>query len=130
VHDSVREVGDMAYTFLLEFSRQSPGPEQIVRNFSDSCSGKKAELSDVRNNQQTFVIQSYQLDPPEVRVSFGDVCRNTTHGARNGDACAYVKAVWHSFDRATNKTETASGVDQVNAIYDGSRWWLCNSDFF
>jgi len=130
VHDSSGEVGDMATTFLLEFSRQSPSPSEILRNFSDACSGKRAELSDVTNNQNRYVIQSYRIDPAQVKVSFNGVCDNTDHGARNGDACAYVPSTWHSLDKTTNKTETATGTDQVNATYDGSRWWLCNSDFF
>jgi len=130
VHDSAGEVADMANTFMLEFSQQNPGPSQILRNFSDACSGKKAENDDITNNQKNFVIQSYRLDPATVTVSFSGTCKYTDHGTRSGDACAYVGATWKSFDKLTNRVETAQGTDQLNAIYDGSRWWLCNSDFF
>jgi IPT/TIG domain len=130
VHDSAGEVGDMASTFMLEFSQQNPGPSQILRNFSDSCAGKKAENDDISNNQKNFVIQSYKLDPATVTVNFAGSCRYTDHGTRNGDACAYVGATWRSFDKLTNRVETAQGTDQLAAIFDGSRWWLCNSDFF
>ena len=130
VHESAGEVGDMANTFMLEFSQQNPGPSQILRNFSDACSGKKAENDDITNNQKNFVIQSYRLDPATVTVSFSGTCKYTDHGTRSGDACAYVGATWKSFDKLTNRVETAQGTDQLNAIYDGSRWWLCNSDFF
>jgi hypothetical protein len=130
VHDSAGEVADMANTFMEEFSRQSPSASQIVRNFHDGCSGKKAETDDVNNNQNRFIIQSYRLDPAQVTVAFGGTCKYTDHGARTGDACGYVGATWHSLNRNTNKTETATGTDQLNAIYDGGRWWLCNSDFF
>jgi len=130
VHDSSGEVADMANTFMQEFSRQSPSASQIVRNFHDGCSGKKAETDDVNNNQNRYIIQNYRLDPAQVTVSFGGTCKYTDHGARTGDACGYVGATWHSMNRNTNKTETASGTDQLNAIFDSGRWWLCNSDFF
>jgi len=130
VHDSVGEVADMANTFMLEFSQQNPGPSQIVRNFNTSCAGDQAELDDVTNNQKNFVIQSYKLDPATVTVAFGGSCKYTDHGPRNGDACAYVGATWRSFNKQLNRNETAQGTDQINAIFDGSRWWLCNSDFF
>jgi hypothetical protein len=130
VHDSAGEVADMANAFMLEFSKQSPSPSQIVRNFYDGCSGKRAENDDVTNNQNRYVIQSYHLDPAQVKLSFGGTCDNTSHGARSGDACAYVGATWHSLDKTTNKTETVVGTDQLNSVFDGSRWWLCNSDFF
>jgi hypothetical protein len=130
VHDSPGEVADMANTFMLEFSQQNPGPDQIVRNFYDGCPGKKAEDDDVTNNQKNFVIQSYKLDPATVTVAFDGTCKYTQHGARNGDACAYVGATWHSLNKQTGHNDTAVGTDQLNAIFDGSRWWLCNSDFF
>lgn len=130
VHDSAGEVADMANTFMLEFSQQNPGPSQIVRNFYDGCPGKNAENDDVTNNQKNFVIQSYKLDPAQVTIAFDGTCKYTDHGARNGDACAYVGATWHSFDKLTNRNETSQGTDQLNAIFDGTRWWLCNSDFF
>lgn len=130
VHDSVGEVADMANTFMTEFSQQNPGPSQIVRNFNDGCTGKQAEIDDITNNQKNFVISSYKLDPATVTVSFGGTCKYTEHGGRTGDACAYVGATWRSFDKLTNRNETAQGTDQIDAIFDGSRWWLCNSDFF
>jgi hypothetical protein len=130
VHDSAGEIADMANTFMLEFSKQSPSPSQIVRNFADDCSGKKAELSDVTNNQNRFKINGYNLDNAQVKVSFGGSCDYTEHGVRSGDGCAYVGATWNSLDKQSNQNVTASGTDQINAIYEGSRWWLCNSDFF
>ncbi len=130
VHDSAGEIADMANTFMLEFSRQSPGPSQIVRNFSDACRGKQDELSDVTNNQNRFVINSYHLDNAQVKVAFGGSCDYTEHGTRSGDGCAYVGATWNSFDKTLKQNTSVSGTDQINAIFDGSRWWLCNSDFF
>jgi hypothetical protein len=137
VHDSVNEVGDMARTFLEDFSRQERSPEDVVRNFADGCSGKAAELLDVRNNQRTFEILSWSVGDPDVTVRFGGVCQ---HRNRAGDACARLEVDWRS--RCINETRLngdkvcdlgqtsrATGVDQVAARYLSGRWWLCNSDF-
>ncbi|MFI5077200.1 MAG: IPT/TIG domain-containing protein [Vicinamibacteria bacterium] len=127
LHASAKEVRDMAVDFLVEFSQQRLSPEQIVRNFSDSCPGKSDELRDVRDNQDKRTITSYNVEPnPPVEVAFGGVCRDR---GRHGDACAYVPVRWQSTVKATGKPETAIGTDQVNAIYENSRWRLCDSDF-
>lgn len=126
VHDSRREVGDMAYDFLVDFSQQRLSPEQVIRNFSGSCRGTDDELGDVQRNQREKTINSYRVDPPSVDVGFGGTCRER---GRGGDACAYVNVEWRSTDKASTRTETARGVDQVAAIYQGGRWWLCSSDF-
>ena len=127
LHASAKEVRDMAVEFLVEFSQQRLSPEQIVRNFSDSCPGKRDERDQVRNNQATFTITSYSVEPnPPVQVAFGGVCRDR---GRAGDACAYVPVRWESFYKVDGKKEIATGTDQVSAIYEGDRWRLCDSDF-
>jgi hypothetical protein len=131
VHDSRGEVSDMAYTFLLEFSRQSPSPQEILRNFSDACPGKSSELTDVVVNQRDGIITSYTLDQPQVTIAFGSTCTFVAHGARSADACAYVHAHWHTIDRTTHQDRPdVVGIDQVGAVFDGTRWWLCDSDWF
>ena len=64
----------MAVEFLIDFSQQRLSPEQVVRNFTDTCRGKASELEDVRRNQQEFTITSYSVEPnPPVEVAFGIV---------------------------------------------------------
>jgi hypothetical protein len=127
LHASAKEVRDMAVDFLTEFSQQRLAPEQIIRNFSDSCHGKVDELDDVRKNQRDRKINTYFVEPnPPVEIAFGGVCRNR---GRTGDACAYVPVRWQSTIVASGGSELAVGNDQVNAIYQGNRWWLCDSDF-
>jgi hypothetical protein len=127
LHASAKEVRDLAVEFLLEFSQQRNSPQQIVRNFSDSCRGKAEELHDVQVNQDEKTINSYSVEPnPPVDIAFGGVCRNR---GRVGDACAYVPVRWQSTVKASGKPELAVGNDQVNAIYESSRWRLCDSDF-
>jgi hypothetical protein len=127
LHASAKEVRDLAVEFLLEFSQQRNSPQQIVRNFSDSCRGKAEELHDVAVNQDEKIINSYSVEAnPPVDIDFGGVCRNR---GRIGDACAYVPVRWQSTVKASGKPELAVGNDQVNAIYENSRWRLCDSDF-
>lgn len=131
VHDSSGEVSDMVSTFLLEFSKQSPSPNEILRNFFDACPGKGHELDDVIANQEDGIITSYTLDRPQVDIAFDGACKFVAHGRRSSDACAYVHAHWHTINRVTHQDlPDATGTDQVGAVFDGSRWWLCDSDWF
>lgn len=127
LHASVSEVRDLAVEFLTEFSQQRVSPDQMVRNFSDSCRGKDLERDDIRTNQRDFTITAYTVEPnPPVEIDFGGVCRDR---GRVGDACAYVAVRWDSIFRPSGRREIATGIGQLNAIYENSRWRLCDSDF-
>jgi hypothetical protein len=127
LHASAKEVRDMAVDFLVAFSQQRLSPDTIVSNFSDTCPGKREERDQVRDNQVKFTITSYSVEPnPRVDVAFGGVCRDRD---RAGDACAYVPVRWVSTVKADGSTETATGTDQISAIYENDRWRLCDSDF-
>lgn len=129
VHDSVKEISDMAREFLLDFSLQRP-ESVILKNFTVSAGcpkGRAAEASDVKINQSTYTIQSYTIGTPDVAVRFAGACR---YRDRLGDACAYVPSIWNSLDKTKNNAPTlADGTDQVTAMYEGNRWYLCDSDF-
>jgi hypothetical protein len=128
LHASTKEVRDLAVEFLVDFSQQRLSPEQVVRNFSDSCRGKGEELEDVRKNQREMTITSYNVESnPPVEIAFGGVCRER---GRTGDACAYVPVRWDSIEKSNGRRWVTIGNDQVNAIYENSRWRLCDSDFF
>ena len=127
LHASEKEVRDLAVEFLVEFSQQRLSPQQIIRNFTDSCRGKDEELADVIRNQNEMIINSYTVEPnPPVDIEFGSTCRNR---GRTGDACVYVPVRWQSTVKADGKPQLAVGTDQVNAIYESNRWRLCDSDF-
>ena len=85
VHNSLKEVGDIARKFLVDFSEQALPPEQVVANFSDVCKGKSDELLDVRNNQRNFDITAYTVGQPAVGINFGGFC---PYRFRFGDGCA------------------------------------------
>ena len=86
LHNSPKEVGDLASEFLLDFSKQLD-PAVVMRNFTPTCPGTADELGDVRNNQANFLITSYTVGTPATRADFTGTCpfRN-----RFGDACAIV----------------------------------------
>jgi hypothetical protein len=128
LHASAKEVRDLAVEFLRDFSEQRLPPDQVVRGFSDSCRGKADELEDVRRNQRDFTITSFSVEAnPPVDVAFGGVCRDR---GRTGDACTYVNVRWDSIEKGNGRRWVTTGVDQVSAVYENSRWRLCDSDFF
>jgi hypothetical protein len=125
VHNSIREVGDLAELFLLEFSKQLE-PTFVMRNFTPTCQGTADELGDVQNNQRNFIITAYSVGTAATTVPFTGRCsfRN-----RFGDACALVPVEWHSTVRATGQAIWTRGIDQVTAILENDQWRLCASDY-
>lgn len=137
VHDSAREIGDMAVQFLVDFSKQLP-PAEVLKNFTDSCAGKASELADVQRNQRCFTINSYKVGGATTAIGFKGVC---SFRSRPGDACTSVPVEWNvtyissaaECDGRTGKPvgtkETSVGLDWLASVYLNSRWWLCDSDF-
>jgi hypothetical protein len=125
LHNSPREVSDLASEFLLDFSKQLD-PAFVMKNFTPTCPGTADELNDVRNNQANFVITSYTVGTPATRADFTGTCpfRN-----RFGDACAIVPVEWHSTIKSNGRAIWTRGFDQVTAILENDRWKLCASDY-
>jgi hypothetical protein len=130
----VKEVGDMAHQFILDFSDSSIGVPQVMRNFQPGCYGTEEESGDVTNNRRYFRIEKSTVIPKATMINFGGRCifRN-----KEGDACARVYARWESTvlqdvgDLKKGQTTVATGVDQLTAFYyrDQKRWRLCDSQF-
>jgi len=127
VHDSVKEVGDLAVDFLVGFSKQLD-PAFVVRNFSDSCGGKADEKSDVQKNNDQNTVNSYTIGNPATTVGFIGKAGCPFRGVF-GDACSQVPVEWHSTAKATGVSGVAKGTDQVAAILENDQWRLCASDF-
>lgn len=141
LHNSIKEVGDLARQFLLDFSDSSLDVPYVMRNFQPDCYGTDSETSDVANNRSNFNIIQSNVAASATTVKFGGIC---TFRAKPGDGCARVPVYWKSvakkdlYDGFTGElalrkgqTEEASGVDQVAAMYyrDQGRWRLCDSQF-
>jgi hypothetical protein len=125
LHDSRKEVRDMAEQFMDDFSHSEVPKSTVMRNFLDSCRTPTGEDADVDKNRELWHIDSYKQDgSTSVDLRFGIRCEKDV-GAF--DACAYVPWEWHSTCKRTGQKSNVSGKDQVSAIYQGNRWWLCTS---
>ena len=130
VHDSVREVGDLALDFLFLFSTSSVSPENVVHNFSTTCDGGRGradELADVTANRAKFIINSAQISRISLTVNFGGIC--TLKNPHNADACVTYNAKWVSTVIATGQQETVDGIELVTGVYENHKWFLCHSEY-
>ena len=141
LHDSIKEVGDMAVQFLKDFSDTNiKDVSSITRNFEPGCYGTDSENADVAQHIQNYSITKWRVEPSVTTVGFGGIC---PFRGQPGDACAQVRTFWAStankdvydqfgsFVIGMGGQSTASGVDQVVAMYykNQQRWKLCASDF-
>ena len=134
LHDSIKEVGDMARQFLLDFSDSNIRDVDVVmRNFGSASTCPdfrevEGERSDVSNNRTNFRIVDYRIGAAAVTVNFGGSC---PFRFKRGDACAVVPSYWDSIDLRTNARGSIDGDDIVAASYSAAdnRWWLCASDY-
>ena len=137
LHNSTKEVGDMARQFLLDFSDSSiKDLPTIMRNFEPTCPGTTDETYQVSINRRLFNILSSSIGESAVTLKFGGTCpfRN-----RAADACVQISAYWKSAFVSDNPESNnkigditeASGTDQLTAFYyrNQRRWRLCDSDF-
>ena len=127
IHDSIHEINDLAVDFLNGFSKQFD-PAYVVRNFTDSCSGKALELGDVKDDNDQNTITSYSIGTPRTTVGFIGRGGCPFRGVF-GDACAQVPVEWHFTSKATGVAGIAKGTDQVAAVLENDQWRLCASDF-
>lgn len=136
LHDSIKEVGDLARQFLLDFSDSNSPPDYVLRNFSQGprcIKERDSEKADVEKNRRYYTIQSSAIGSATVNFQFGG--RPCSYVPVDGDACAAVPAVWNSLCKETNVECTAgttgrtSGTDFVTAVYEESQWRLCSSYF-
>jgi hypothetical protein len=130
LHDSEKEIVDLGYEFLVDFSLQRQ-PDVVIRNFTDNCRGKADERSDVVGNQAARTIVEYTVGTnPPVTVGFSAVCPYYAPERQMfGDGCAWFPVRWRNIEKADGRTTVTTGFDQVNAVFESGRWRLCDSDF-
>jgi hypothetical protein len=127
LHDSTKEIGDMATLFLVNFSKSDVPVDTVMKDFTPACPGTAAERQDVENNRSEFIITYWNVQPPQVTVNFGAGCQ-TLHGLRQGDGCSNSQVRWDS-NKIAGGTDSVEGVDEIAAVFLSDRWWLCSSDF-
>ncbi|MFB3853708.1 MAG: carboxypeptidase-like regulatory domain-containing protein [Vicinamibacterales bacterium] len=123
VNDSPGEITAVVMTFLDDFAHSNVSPEVCVRNFSDSCAGKAAELSDITDNRKNRQIDSASFRVNE--VVFNDVRSYAWVKA----PCEFRSFIKDADGTVTNKVEVAKGDCLLEAVYENWRWWLCDSKF-
>jgi hypothetical protein len=129
LHDSIREVGEMARQFLLDFSDSSlRDVAYIMRNFEPGCYGTEDERQQVADNRRDVRIVASSVGAATVSVAFDGLC---PFRSRPGDACARVPVMWDSIVLSTGQRGVVRGIDQVAATYVRARgeWRLCDSQF-
>jgi hypothetical protein len=133
LHDSAKEVGEMARQFLLDFSDSSlRNIDSIMRNFSKSRCPQpnevESEFDDVTKNRLERRILNFSIGNPTTTIEFGARC---PFAVKRGDACAVVPVFWADIDLATNLPSTTRANDIVATAYasEDSRWWLCASNY-
>ena len=139
LHNSIKEVGDLARDFLLDFSDSTKPTDFVLRNFSSSarCSKSRgSEFDDVVKNRTFYRIEKSSVGEAKVNVQFNSVpCTFRANVPINGDACAVVPVSWDSLCLVTNPECNAGdrphveGLDHVTEVYEDSRWRLCGSAF-
>ncbi len=129
VHNSAKELGEIARQFLLDFSDSNIRDiSAIMRNFISSCYGTKEETAQVTENRRRYKIIDSSVGEATTAVNFGGVC---PYMAKQGDACTAVPVYWKSIDLDRNVTEAVRGTDWLASFYvpGTKRWGLCDSSF-
>ena len=128
VHDSPREIGDMALRFLRLFANSSVSPDTALQEFSDSCSGKRAEKADLEDNRRDFDILSSSLNLTNARVSIpwarGDATVRCAFSSRRKFCPADAPP-----NCRVGTIESVEGNCNLTTVYEQQRWLLCDSTF-
>ena len=123
-NDSPAEVRRIGMRFLTElFPDFTVAPASAVQDFSDSCPGKFAELSDVTNNRKQFHILSGSYSPGP--IDFNSAKTSATVSGQ----CTFVDIPTDPTNPFYNRRESVTGICTLTAVYESWRWYLCNSSF-
>jgi hypothetical protein len=129
VHNSPKELGDMALRFLGDFANSSVSPDTCVREFSDSCQEKEVERDQIEDNRRDYEILSSSLSLRNVNVSSDRMSANMRV------ACAFTSRVRACVSGTSvpncsvGATERVAGDCLLTGVYQQNRWWLCESRF-
>ena len=127
VHDSPREVADIAMRFLGDFANSSVLADAAVRDFADSCTGKRDERDQIQDNRRKYTIQASTLIPRETRIQ-------SSVFAEQRVSCEFISTIKNCIpsdgpDCRVGATEHVRGDCDLTAVYEQRRWWLCTSNF-
>jgi hypothetical protein len=132
LNNSPKELTELSLRFLGNFANSKVSPETCVAEFTDTCTGKKDELSDVQRNRHDFEIMGSTLRHTGLSIASNRLtatvntfCSFTSRvittqpldpGCANG-ACPF------------GSVGTTSGTCRTTSVYEKGRWWLCTSTY-
>jgi hypothetical protein len=118
-NDSAAEMEGLAYDFLVnKFGNFNVSPQECVVNFSDNCTGKDAELSDIEANREFFHILSATFSVDSTSFN-GNKTTSTVVGP-----CVFEDIV-----QSTGVRERVFGNCIIKGVYENFKWFLCDSGF-
>ncbi|MBP1633933.1 MAG: hypothetical protein H6Q10_507 [Acidobacteria bacterium] len=130
VHRFEEENAELGLRFLRDFSDSDiPADTVISRSFSTSArcaEGRAAELQDVTDNRNNYIIRESRLGAAKVEIHFEST---SPFRSRPGDAWIDVPCGWTSTVKADGTTQVVNGVCKMTSVYDVDRWALCWSDW-
>ena len=131
VNDSSREITALATTFIDDFLHSERSPEFCVRNFTDSCPGKREELDQIRTDRQQFVNDPARSSMERGTIEFYDSERSHRSVPVSQSAFADLRAVCHfaSTNKASGQFGIITGTCQLTSVYENFQWRLCDSHF-
>jgi hypothetical protein len=131
VNDSSREVTTLATTFIDDFLHSDRSPEFCVRNFSDSCPGKRDELDDIRKDRAQVVNDPSRSSMEPGTIAFYDSESSHRSVAVSQSGFADFRAVCHfaSTSKSTGVFGIITGTCQLTNVYENWQWRQCASHF-
>ena len=133
VNDSTREISALATTFIDDFLHSERTPEFCVRNFSDSCPGKREELADIQQNRARFVNNPGASSMGPASISFFDSSSTTRRNPVPASQAVYAELTascrFSATDKSTGQTGLAVGTCLLTNVYENFQWRLCDSRF-
>jgi hypothetical protein len=127
LHNSPKELGDLAVGFLTDFANSSVSPATAVRNFSDTCRGKQDELNDITENRSHFVILNSSLRLRSARVRSDNVRADMSVSC--GFSSRITKCDSGDLKCVVGAVSDVAGECTLTGVYEQQRWWLCDSHF-
>jgi len=133
VNDSPREITALATTFIDDFLHSERTPEFCVRNFTDTCAGKRDELRDIQDNRARFVNNPAASSMGSGSLAFydsGNVGRRMQVPASQAVFAEFLAPCrFASTTKATGVSGIAVGTCQLTQVYENWQWRLCDSHF-
>jgi len=128
VNDWRREMMGHSEAFMAEYFNASVSADASLRNFTDSCAGKRAALAEIveQRRKYTGADVTYTLDMFLRSIEWPN-CTGPTGSA----TCALLiyKVEWLLTRRADGGEERVQGTESLRGVYERDRWWLCQSQF-